>query len=462
MANTKPVGLFLSDFHIGENLGGVSRVQGPGYAEPSTGLFVRQEFQALLDQLKSRYGVSSSNRIPYLILLGDIWDLAVQPMDYTSELSIDFFNQAGLQDYFEEILYISGNHDHHLWRMYQSNMCEVDPLNRACGILPFPQEIPGVLDCTGSTPSLYVNNRKNPAADSFIQGLTGKADIPVHVIYPNLYIRTGNGAGLRSMLTTHGHLFDPGWNLVTDYLPETMTSLDPDKINLASLEMLNSPVTEFWNYALAQTGSYNFIEQIYDGLLNQKVAAVFDTLTGEMMGDVKRELQGLYASQGWSWNWSANEEKLFIGGILGIYKTIQTAVMAKIKEEAVKGAVPQASYDETFLSQNQPRVVSYFEMSQAVYDRECASLGLSQGAFSTLVFGHTHVPLPGTVTGKPVSFPTAPAKPPKGWVAPPIPLNSVAVYNTGGWVQIGKDGSPMPMALFADGTLDPIGITIKG
>ena len=80
MAQTKPVGVFLSDFHIGEDLGGVSRKQGQGYTEPVKGVFVRQEFQVFLEQLKSRYGISASNRIPYLILLGDIWDLAVQPM----------------------------------------------------------------------------------------------------------------------------------------------------------------------------------------------------------------------------------------------------------------------------------------------------------------------------------------------------------------------------------------------
>jgi len=64
------------------------------------------------------------------------------------------------------------------------------------------------------------------------------------------------------MIATHGHLlFDPGWNLVTDYPPETIKALYPSKINLASLELLDSPVTEFWNDALAQMGRYNFIFQ---------------------------------------------------------------------------------------------------------------------------------------------------------------------------------------------------------
>ena len=447
MANAKPVGIFLSDFHIGEDLGGVSRQQGKGYTEPVKGVFVRHEFGIFLEKLKSRYGVSPTNRIHYLILLGDIWDLAVQPMDYTSDLSIAFFNQASLQDYFEEILYISGNHDHHLWRMYQAKMCEVDPLNNACRITPFPQEIPGILDCTGETPSLYINNRKSTGADNFIQGLTGTTDIPVHVVYPNLYIRTKKESGPVSMVTTHGHLFDPGWNIVTDYLPETIKAMDPAKIDLASLEMLNSPVTEFWNYALAQTGSYNFIETIYDGLLGQKVAAIFNTLAEESMGDVKSSLKALYKKQGWSWDLGADGEKIFMGVILDCYKSIQAGVLKKVKDAAVEGALPSPRFDQMFLKENQSRVVSYFEMSQSVYDRECGQLGLSQNDFSTLVFGHTHVPLPKTSTGSPFHFPTQ-----------SISKNSMSVYNTGGWVGIGKDGSPMPLALFSDGSLEPIGV----
>lgn len=456
MPQTKPVGVFLSDFHIGEDLGGVSRKQGPGYTEPVKGVFVRQEFKVLLDRLRQRYDISTTNRVPYLILLGDIWDLAVQPMDYTSDLSIEFFNGAALQDYFEEILYISGNHDHHLWRMYQAKRCEVDPLNKACGVASFPQEIPGILDCRGQAPSLYVDNQKNPAADTFISGLTGTADLPVHVVYPNLYIRTADESGGRSLITTHGHLFDPGWNLVTDYLPETIEALDPAKIDLASLEMLNSPVTEFWNYALAQVGSYNFIEKIYDGLLKGKIAEIFDTLTEEAMGDLKNGLRALYKIRGWSWDFGADGEKLVMGVILDHYKKIQAGALKRLKAGAVARALPTPRYDETFLARNQSRVASYLGLSQAVYDRECRKLGLPEDPFSTLVFGHTHVPLPNTVTGSPLNFPFAS----KGAAPPAAAVSPVQVYNTGGWVEIGRDGSPMPMALFSDGRIDPIGVTV--
>ena len=264
------------------------------------------------------------------------------------------------------------------------------------------------------------------------------------------------------MVTTHGHLFDPGWNLVTDYLPETIKELDPAKINLASLEMLNSPVTEFWNYALAQVGNYNFIEKIYDGLLEGRMAAIFDSLATEGMGDLKNSLQTLYKNQGWSWDFGADGEKLIVGVILDHYKAIQAGALQKIKTSAIQGALPTPRYDETFLVQNQSRVVSYINMSQAVYNRECQDLGLSSEPFSSLVFGHTHVSLPKTAKGNPLNFPSAPAPAEKGAPASSIPANSMRVYNTGGWVEIGKDGSPMPLALFSDGSIDPIGVSAQG
>ena len=286
--STNPQVVFLSDLHIGENMGGVSGVGGPSYTKIADKVYVRDEFQTLLGKLKK-----GGTKVKYLVLLGDIWDLAVQPMPYTTNLSLKFFNSSTFKDFFEEIIYISGNHDHHLWRMYQTQKCEIDPLKAdASQVDVYPQVIPGVLDFTGAEPILTVNGKESKG-DSFIQGLIGNLDLPVHVVYPNLYVIYNGQNGKEAALATHGHLFDPGWNIVTDYLMPTFKEMGLQTLDLKNLEMLNSPVTEFWNYSMAQTGNYNMIENIYDGCLKGEVSKLVPVVVEDLVEDLEDYLLNL-------------------------------------------------------------------------------------------------------------------------------------------------------------------------
>ena len=404
----KPIALFLSDLHIGEDLGGVSREDGAMYEQIAPEVFVRKEFLNMLDQLKTTYQVTNENRIRYLIVMGDQWDLAVQPMPYTTNLSIQFFNVIGLDKYFEEIIYIPGNHDHHLWRMYQVQKCMIEPLNTVhtgtvqdTKVYELPQVISASIDLTQPDPRLNINSpfEKDPGS-SFITGLTGKARIPVNVVYPNLYIIYENGNKEKeAMLATHGHLFDPGWNIVTDLIGPVFKDMGLERMDLVHKEMLNSPVTEFWNYSLTQMGNYNMIEKIYDASLQGKVSELMPQLVDAVYKDIVKWLEKITSGL------AQDAVKALDWGI--VKSALENKIMSWVKE-GLTNVKPDARYDQKFINKNKERISAYLKMSVPYLpDQSITSI-------KTLVFGHTHVPIINYHDGIP----------------------NVDIYNTGGWVNI--------------------------
>ena len=67
--------------------------------------------------LKTLSDNGSGAKYQYLIILGDVLDLAVSNYYDAINAAKPFFN--GVKDLFEEIIIIPGNHDHDLWTMLQ-------------------------------------------------------------------------------------------------------------------------------------------------------------------------------------------------------------------------------------------------------------------------------------------------------------------------------------------------------
>ncbi len=428
MSIAEPVAICLSDVHIGENEGGVSGVGGDSYVKLEDGVFVRKEFQTLLTKLKNLYKVNKTNKIQYLILMGDQWDLAVQPMPYSFNLSFGFFNHIGLEDYFKQIIFIPGNHDHHLWRMFQTQKCVVDPLkniqsqrkrrqksNRKDEVFSYPQVLAGYLDLTASTPTLTVRDNNDPdAGKSFISGLTDTSNLPVTTVYPNLYVIYECGGKKEAMLLTHGHLFDPGWNIVTDILKPSFAEMGIKNMNLKILEMLNSPVTEFWNYSTAMMGKYDMIETIYDSLLNKIYPKLIPDLINDLFDYLKKEVGGItFDVLDWKW--------------------VKELIDKKVKDMILGAVGTDARYDQKFIENNADRVKNYMVMSLPYINRQSVT------GFSRLIFGHTHVPLFGWQTD--------------------LLGNKLEIYNTGGWVHIDKTDYPLPLAIAGNGNISAIDIS---
>ncbi|MGD9212907.1 MAG: hypothetical protein PVI90_19135, partial [Desulfobacteraceae bacterium] len=354
-------------------------------------------------------------------------------------LSLGFFNHVGVENYFEELIYIPGNHDHHLWRMYQTQQCIIDPLNliktqkssnTGLQVKQYPQVIPGYLDLTSASPVLSIS--KTNSNGNFLTGLTGKACLPVRVVYPNLYILYNDAKGEKSAaIATHGHLFDPGWNIVTDFLlPFFKNQMDLQHLSLATLEMLNSPVTEAWNYETAQMGAYDVIDTIYDQLLKGTYPPWLNDLLNVVAVSLKKELSALYSKA----HWYEGMQDIVIEFVYNNFDKIKTKLLGCLKQEILDGVSATPRYDMQFIQKNQDRVENYIEMSTKYIKGE------SVGTFSRLIFGHTHVPL----FKWPYKFKQLP--------------QVIDFYNTGGWVNIDKTEFPLPLVMNETGDIEAINL----
>ncbi|MFN2268636.1 MAG: hypothetical protein ABR533_10205, partial [Desulfonatronovibrio sp.] len=158
----KPLAICISDFHIGERYGGLT--DNPGHpdryqqldgSDPSKP-FVRREFMDFLlycKAMKDRHG-----KIKYLIILGDMWDLAMNNQESTFALSSVFFRQLkelnkglGIGELFENVIYVPGNHDHHFWKMLQERYWVTQRLEQGSTPLEMPRIAGLTLDASTGT-----------------------------------------------------------------------------------------------------------------------------------------------------------------------------------------------------------------------------------------------------------------------------------------------------------------------
>jgi UDP-2,3-diacylglucosamine pyrophosphatase LpxH len=430
MGNSNAVAVCISDFHIGENLGGVSGKVDVNsvefYKNIAENVYVRKEFLTLLSKLDEQFGVKNGdNKIKYLIIMGDNWDLAVQPMEYSFDLSLRFFSSIGLEKYFDEIIYIPGNHDHHIWRMLQSYKCVQAPLKNifenvqkrdptSNKIIPYPQVIPGYLDLTTANFTMGGDPIFSGPSD-IVSGLTGSAHIPVTTVYPNLYLFYEDiDKNRKTIMATHGHLFDGDWLLVTDYLGFIFETMG-ETMNLKDIEKLNSTVTEFWNYQWSQMGRYDLVDKLYDSSLQQKIYA-------GLMPIINKLLQELFAQI----------------DITGLAEDLAAGLCKLIINVILKKAFSNqyyADYDIKFIDGRVEKLTDFINMSIASITKEQPSVQ----SISKLLFGHTHAPAATPFSNVKVGA-------------------DMEIYNTGGWVNIGKYNYPAPLAISGDGKITFIDI----
>jgi len=110
----KPLAMVLSDLHFGEE---------------SSVLRYGQKFkkgeQPLVNTLTKliKKGVANE-RIPFLILAGDTLDFSLASVQDAVEDFRLFLEDV--QEFFDNLVYIPGNHDHHMWRTLQEEIFVVN------------------------------------------------------------------------------------------------------------------------------------------------------------------------------------------------------------------------------------------------------------------------------------------------------------------------------------------------
>ena len=396
----------ISDFHIGERYGGVTGNPGnpDDYlrvnAADKKGPYVRKEFVEFLEYCKKvsqKYG-----KIKYLIILGDMWDLAMNNQESSFGLSTVLFRRINELDrgidiggLFENIIYVPGNHDHHFWEMIQEKYWVTDRLEKGLEPLEMPRTISLTVDAaTGAVEGSggHPGNPEIPLHNlvSSLLGLDGST--PVYVAYPHIFLKNHDGG---YTLMTHGHLFEPNWNMVTMMFGELMEQ-NGIPTTIRNIEMFNAITTEMHSYALGQTPPYEFWEKIYDS---------------RIAGQVPQE-------------W----EK-------GIQKILEAHFYLKKNIEGDPETISLKYHDIEAL-QDERGLVEHF-LAQA--EKEYLNDG---GRITSLIYGHTHIPSFGETFRRYRSDEKSLLK----------------IYNTGGWVTIDPDRfkMPEPMLIYGNGAVSAL------
>jgi hypothetical protein len=199
----------LSDTHFGEEDSILTNLK-----EGGTGVDPTRPspvLESLVDCLREIIEKQNPNTRPSLVLAGDILELALCE---THEAAMAFLRFVELamkkdQELFDAIVYIPGNHDHHLWETARETQYvnhirtrESEPLEapwHTTRLLPDNQRI--------KVPSLFMSR--------LIQRIPHlrKKEMEVLVHYPNFGIKSPDSR--RCVVFTHGHYIEPIYRAMT-------------------------------------------------------------------------------------------------------------------------------------------------------------------------------------------------------------------------------------------------------
>lgn len=424
----KPLAIVLSDLHFGEE---------------SSVLHYGQKFKkgpqplvnTLTTSIKQRV---AHEKIPFLIFAGDTLDFSLASV-YDAVTDFRRFLED-VHEMFENFVYIPGNHDHHLWRTLQEQICVLNRIRGRRKIKDFPQEQIGTIK-DGKLMLEGVDPENLLGYDTFLNNLLPPASRkkPFAVTYPNLFLKFENSE--KDILITHGHFFEVAWTLTSDIFKK---SLNLGTVNYKVLEKINSPLTEFGWYGLGQAGELgHFIGALYKEIKNSE-----DQKLTLALNDLREYLDKL-------WTFKPAKREGFFSRIKGVFSKITADVKEEFSDQALKLMVhlvkhliiSQVEEPEPYTGgsplRHCPNILADPEKKERI-ERYLAYNLDEPYEFKPyqLIFGHTHRPINNE------TFET--------------PGGRIAAFNTGGWVVDSKDpdhiikSRPMPLLISQEGDIGPI------
>lgn len=337
-----------------------------------------------------------------LILGGDILEIALTTMNRAAMVFRHFIEHLmpeNEENLFDRILYVPGNHDHHMWELARETQyvnyirSENDPKE--------------ALNKPWHDTRMFEHQDKLPLPEGYfvknlLQCYDHLRDFEVSVAYPNLGLY--NESHQRCAIFHHGHFTEPLYLLMTElasmFFPERPW---PDTVGRIELE--NFAWIDFFWSTMGRSGEVGeMVENIYislgvekarDKLLENLAKSLAEKLSGHLNPMLPRKYIALAVKKAL--------EKFFQKSADQIVARERTRTDSLLSPDCRKG------------------LQSYLNIplrSQMKYE-----LGLTPGNV-TFVFGHTHKPYQGKF-----SFEGYPGL--------------VRVYNTGGWVVEKRIPSPI-------------------
>jgi len=375
--------------------------------------------------LVSRCG--HEERRPTLILAGDLLELALASDEYSAIVFQQFMEvvMAPGEEIFDQIWFLPGNHDHHLWEaareaQYASFLEEYEGQE-----IPHPRFMTRMFydhqEHAAISPlltALLRRARRAAASASLASSAVSAAltaspsansaaakpdESSIPVIYPNLAVRKDD----RFVLFSHGHYIESAYQLLTNL--NTILFGAPAPPSISALEEGNFAWIDFFWSVLGRAGDPGErVQYVYDRLRspeNRKdlIHAVstnlalliknrtrFDSLEDRMQHQVVEMILTQIANWG-----STIGRQTYYGG-----KGPAEAHNQGLEEYLSAYVLPQLADECAIFAEKDARETP---------------------AETTFVFGHTHHPF------------VRSAQPVKGHNTP------VAVFNTGGWIHETKE-----------------------
>ena len=402
----------LSDMHLGDEYSiltnlAVGKKQG---LTASPGPIV-ESLVNFLHAVKRR--VNEDRRIPFLVLNGDILELATRTIPFSTAFYRLFLEAVGSRKLFDRVVYIPGNHDHGLWTlMVNSNFAEsVGKNSPARGSWEYAPVTS--LSTARDSHVLTMLSANIPMGGENVRHLTAN---------PAFRLRSRLG---HDFLFHHGHYLENLYQALTIILKRLFSNVTINELtskpaakNLTELELDNRAWLDFvWSGLTKEGGVGRPAYGLYN-LLKQDPAEnpdIFETLKKRLVKILDQELD-IRRILGDSV--SSRVLELIDDDIIGKLVSLAMEHNGIGSKERGDGRRPPFSDDLKhmclqFLT-HYMRVELEAEGYRPARDR------------TTFVFGHTHKPFVDNLTGVDKGF------------------GNVRVINSGGWVVEEPEGDNKP------------------
>lgn len=376
----------LSDTHFGAENSLLTSVDAGGDVDPSRPSPVLQQLLACLRDLLRRTG---DGRRPTLVLNGDILELALAE-DQVAAMTFERFVELAFDPsdplFAPVILYVPGNHDHHMWetareRMYCDYVMQLPPDKVLAPPWHATHPFPGETTRWPEAELLTALARRH------------SSEARVEVVYPNLAL--SSAGSVRQVIVHHGHFTESIYRLLSTgkeiLFPEqrpATTVWEWESDNFAWIDF-------FWS-ALGRSGS-----------AGRDVGLIYDMLQDERaMRCLSGELGGVLGSHGrapfrWLERWASRR------------------VVSRVAQDIARR---ERAHPEVALTPA-GRTGLFEYLSGPVSDQFARYRSGFAGDEVSFLFGHTHKPFE-----EEMRVP--------GFTRP------VQVFNSGGWVVDRPDTTP--------------------
>ena len=377
----------LSDMHLGaENSLLTKMTEDCADTEPSKTSPVLEQ---LVECLRALICHNKGDK-PTLILNGDILELALTTDNFAAMAFERFIELILPPDenmrLFKKMVYIPGNHDHHLWEIAREtqyvNFISSNPAQQPGSYLKVPWHTTKMFDPNPPVPTTFLN------------GIIGRyphlgdkdKSFVINTVYPNYGVISDDES--RCVIFSHGHFIESMYTLMT-FLRALMFPESRPATSIYALEAENFAWIDFFWSTMGRSGSVGTdVELVYDKL--QSEVALRRLLDNLVDGINQR-----YDLPGWDW-WDAKVIKSLLRWALEAIKDRERCMseqdLSLVAEAGLEAYLEGPVFDQIMQERggNVPNV--------------------------TFIFGHTHKPFERdmqNVTGF------------RPWTH---------VYNSGGWV----------------------------